>query len=122
MPHQTTLFAWSASERIRGKAMTDELGSWVCIYDALGSLWTVCVDDEPNIDAAVSRYLDSGGTMDTLLDLTTIEAETLRIRASLVVAWFVSSQETRRRTVEMESMQSRERAANRQSAGIWDEE
>jgi hypothetical protein len=99
--------------------MTDELGSWVCIYDALDSLWTVGVDDEPRVDAAVSRYLDSGGTTDTLLDLTTIENETLRIRASLVVAWFVSSPETRRRSVEVESMQKSEHAANRQATGQW---
>ncbi len=97
---------------------TDELGSWVCLYDGTDSCWTVSVDDEPRIDAGVSRHIDSGGHTDTLLDLATTEGAPLRIRASQVVAWFVSTPETRARAVELTKAQEEERAANRQRVGL----
>ena len=101
---------------------SEELGSWVCLYDGPDSNWNVSLDDEPRIDAGVSSYIDSGGNVDTLLDITTVDGAALRIRASTVVAWFVSTPETRRRSVDLGRMQAEERAANRQSAGLWDDD
>jgi len=100
--------------------MNEELGSWVILYDASDSAWSFEVDDEPRIDAAVSRHIDSGGTVDTLLDLTTTDGFRTRIRASHVMAWFVSTPETRRRAVELSHLQDEETKQVKADLGIWE--
>lgn len=92
------------------------------MYDDDGDQWAVVVDDEPRIDAAVSRHVESGGTRDTLLDLTSLEGFPVRIRASAIASWFVSTPDTRRRSAELRKLQSDEAEEHRASLGIWEDE
>lgn len=101
--------------------MNTELGSFVCMYEG-SEMWNVCIEDAPRIDAGVSRYIDSGGTADTLLDLTLLNGYELRIRASRVTAWFISTPDARLRAMELEKLQGEERAAHRTTLGIWDDD
>ena len=54
----------------------------------------VCESDV--IDAAVSLWIDSGRTRDTLLHLTTPYGETYHVLASRITSWFISTEATRR--------------------------
>lgn len=49
------------------------------------------VDDEPALDAAVQRWIDSARTLDTLCLLTTACGTTYTVLASEVTAWIVST-------------------------------
>ncbi|MGB0964393.1 MAG: hypothetical protein ACPGVY_17065 [Mycobacterium sp.] len=102
--------------------MSEDLGSWVCLYDDSESHWTLVAEDEPRIDAAVSLHISSGGTHDTLLDLTGIEGFPIRLRASTVTSWFLSTPESRLRSTELTKLQADESAANRAALGLWDDE
>ena len=56
------------------------------------------------------------------LDLTGVEGFPIKLRASTVAAWFVSTPASRLRSTELTKMQADESAANRAALGLWDDE
>lgn len=100
---------------------TDELGTFVKVFDD-GAYWTIQPHEEPRIDAAVSDYVDSGGGRDRLLQLDAMDGDRLKILASSIRSWFISTPEGRRRNIELEKIAADETKEVRQSLGIWSEE
>lgn len=82
----------------------------------------ICVrpEQESRINAAVSQYVDSGGTRDTLLDLETLAGETYYTKASRITSWYVSTPETRRKIIEVEKLLEDEKKAFQADLGIWE--
>lgn len=76
---------------------------------------------EPALDAAVTAYLSSGGTRDELISLTLLDGSELKLRASAVGSWYVSTPASRTRAVELEKELADELRAIRAAAGIFDE-
>lgn len=96
-------------------------GTYVKLFDSADAF--VCCEphEEPRIDAAVSRYLETGGNVDTLLCLDLVDGCSYKTRASNILAWYVTSPEDRRRRVQWEKDAADENAELRQEAGIWDD-
>lgn len=55
--------------------------------------------DEPAVDVALTRYLESGCTRDELLHLTMSEGGAYRVRVSRVVGWWLMTPEHERRNL-----------------------
>lgn len=60
-----------------------------------GSYFTIVPTDEQRIDAGVTLFLGSGGSRDSLLDLTLVDGGPLRVLASEITCWVVSSPQSR---------------------------
>lgn len=88
---------------------------------AQDTTWAVVPEEEPRLDAAVSLYVDSGGTRDALLQLTLTGGDTLTIKASLVRCWMVSTPEGRRREMELSKESDDEEKAIKQELGMWED-
>lgn len=101
--------------------MNDEIGTFVKLYDSSGY---VCVvgGDEGSIDAAVERWVASGGTANALLCLTLLDGCTYRVKASEITSWFVTTPATRSRAVEMDKLLDDERQENRRAVGLYESE
>lgn len=95
--------------------------TWLTVWEKGGEMYTVEADDEPRIDAAVTQYIDSGESRDTLLRLTFTDGREYTVRASQIVSWATSTPESRRRAVEYEKGQEEETRRFKQELGIWDE-
>lgn len=86
-----------------------------------GDVFYIDPTDEPRIDAAVSSWLDSGGTKDTLLSLTPAEGGDLKLRASCIYCFYPSTTATRRRWIEIRAELEREAAqADRDNSRPWE--
>lgn len=77
--------------------------SFVKVYDIQGDMVGVALSEEPRIDAAVSKWVDSGKTQDTLLSLETPDGSEYKTLASAIQSWLVSTPEIRRRKAEIEA-------------------
>lgn len=92
---------------------------WVQVWDTSAQPTTVNADEEPRIDAAVSQWLASGKTQDTLLDLVTPEGATYKCLASIIVGWYCSTPETRRKRLELNKELDDTDKATKAEIGIW---
>lgn len=97
------------------------IDTYLKVYDGEDSCFVCVPEDEPRVNAAVSRYVDSGCTHDTLLDLTMVEGPTIYIRASDIRCWFVSTPGSRERRIGIDKESEDEYAEHRRAHGIWDE-
>ncbi len=59
--------------------------------------------DEPIVDAAVQRYVDSGKTIDSLLSLTSTGGDSFKVLASSISSWTVSTPAARDREREIDA-------------------
>ena len=73
-----------------------------------GDYFNLEVNEEPRVDVAVCRYIESNETRDTLLDVVSIEGFPTKILASWIVGWLISTPEGRRRSWEVAEMQKEE--------------
>lgn len=96
------------------------------MIDAILTLWdndderiALVPEDEPQIDAAVANYLETG--RDAILHLTTSDGSAFRMLASSVKSWLVTTAEQRLRAITLEHALDTEVREARQSLGIWDE-
>lgn len=81
----------------------------------------VVTGDEPQIDAALTSYLETG--RDSLLHLTTVSGEPYKVRASHIMAWMQSTPESRSRRAELEKAGRDEETINRSTYGLpWVDE
>lgn len=97
-------------------------GSFLKVWQ--GENWVLAIpEEEPRIDAAVSQWIDSGGTRDTILRLTLVDGDTFTLRASTIDSWLLSTPEGRRRSHEWDKAAEDERREQRTAAGFpWDED
>lgn len=95
-------------------------GTYVRVFDEDGNI-SVELDDEPRVDAAVQRWIDSGRTRDTVLSLTCLDGSEIHMLASKITTWYVSTPESRRLQVEFEAAYQQELRQMRAAAG-WMED
>lgn len=96
-------------------------GVFLSVYDMQGGLASVEPGDEGRLDAAVTAYLDSGGTRDSLIHLTMTNGQRYAIRASAVQSWILTTPEGRLKSLEIEQASRQEEKANRMALGIWED-
>lgn len=68
---------------------------WLVLWDTDNDAYYVATHEESKIDAAVTQWIDSQETRDTLLHLDKVDGSFLRIKASGVKAWALSTAATR---------------------------
>ena len=98
------------------------IGTFLKIYEHDSSYTIVEAAEEPRVNAAVEKWIASGCTTDTLLDLTCVDGDDFCIKASAIVSWLLSTPEGRRRRVEWEASVKEESREYKQATGDWDEE
>lgn len=95
-------------------------GTYLKVYDRIGEAVYCIADDEPRIDAAVSRWIET--KRDTLLDLTLLEGTTYKTLASDIMAWTITTPETREYRVALNKANEDEHTEHRHAAGDWEAE
>lgn len=96
--------------------------SWVKVW-FMDEGWVLCpLDEEPRIDAAVTTYIDSGRTRDSLIHLTAVDGGRVVVRASFVSGWSVSDPAMRRAGWEYRAMVEAEDRENKAAVGIFTED
>lgn len=98
-----------------------EPGSFVRLWDTNGAAFMVSIDEEQRIDAAVSKWIDSGKTRDTLLDLIDVIGAPYKTLASEITSWLVLTPESRRAGVIYTKALDDEAQAIRTELGIFEE-
>lgn len=93
---------------------------FLLVWDDQGDTIRVKPKEEAQLDQAVSAWLESGGTRDSLLYLTTINGETYRCLASSIRAWLGSSTVSRRKHLEQMQQLEAEEEEMRRELGIWE--
>lgn len=73
----------------------EHVGTFLQIFTVDRMEIKTMAEDEPVIDAAVSRWVESGKTRDTLLMLTCIDGELYKLLASMACSWTISTPEGR---------------------------
>ena len=97
--------------------------AWLVVFEIANGSTHIDPADEGALDAAVSRYLDSGGTRDELLCLTLSEGGTYRVRASQVSSWYLSTPDHVRHNLIRTHAQRENDRAIRTSMGLpWKED
>jgi hypothetical protein len=82
--------------------------------------WVLCPEyEEPRIDAAVSAYIDSGRSRDSLIHLTALDGGRIVVRASFVSGWSTSDPEMRRAAWEHRAAFEAEDRENKAAVGIF---
>ena len=96
--------------------------SWVNVWFGDGSIGDFAVDEAPRIDAAVTTWLESGGTRDSLIHVTGRWSAECAFLASWVRGWQVNTPESRRRYWEVEKATRDEKAELRNAVGLFGDE
>ena len=97
-----------------------QIERWVSLYTH-DRCWNVMEGDESRIDAAVTRYVETSGAQDTLLDLTATHGVTVRLLASECVAWEVSTPSSRFAEVVLAKREDDESREHQKAAGYKDD-
>lgn len=96
--------------------------AWLVVMECDGSSTDIDPSEESRLDAAVTGYVDSGGTRDVVLSLTMSEGGQYRILASRVVGWWLCTPEHRRRNLLRRQAQEEADRALRVELGLpWEE-
>jgi len=98
-----------------------EVGNFLRVWDESGSFCDFEVEEEPRVNSAVQRWVDSGRTKDTVLDLTTKGGEPFCVLASTITSWKVSTLEGRVAGVDFDVSLQNEIRGLRESLGAFDE-
>lgn len=101
--------------------MTD---TWLTVWESDGMTYTVEIQEEPRIDVAVSQFIESGGTRDSLLHLNMTDGRCYVVRASVITSWAISTPDTRRKSMKYQQWQKEETKRFMQELGVvsWDGE
>ena len=100
--------------------MSEELGTFIILWEEDGDETTLVASDETQLDTAVDQWLRE--ERDTMLHLTTLTGETYRVPASLVKKWVVSTPQGRLRSLELEQLHEAERKQHRNALGLpWED-
>lgn len=99
------------------------IGTYIRVWDAQGGSADVDAADEGRIDAAVQRFIETGGHVDTVLDLTMLNGASYRVLASTIQSWIVSTPDTRLRQMELQKESEEEEREYRVALGLpWEGE
>ena len=99
-----------------------EIGSYVQVNLANNEgYYRVIPDDEPHIDIGVSRWIESGETQNMLLQLTCMDGCTVKILASAISDWFVSTSDSRQKALELQKAYQDEEKGHKMALGMWEE-
>lgn len=98
------------------------IGDYIKLYDNDNNFYIISPEYESTIDSAVSRWIDSGKTLDTLLDIELAEKAPFRILASVIVAWIITTPESRRRYIDFVNEVDKEEKAVKMELGIFEED
>lgn len=97
--------------------------SWLVVLETSESSTHIDPADEGTLDAAVTRYLDSGCTRDELLCLTLSEGGNYRVRVSLIAGWWLNTPEhCMRNLLRNEASKNAERERRATLGLTWKEE
>ncbi len=99
-----------------------EVGTFLKLWDKLGASSLLHVDDEPRVNAAVSRWVDSGRSRDTLLDLTGVDGDQFYTLASEVTSWLVSTPRGRLLSRQWDRDVGNEQQEHKAQLGIWEDD
>lgn len=100
--------------------MTEELGTFVVIYEDDGDVLTVIPRNWDSIEANFAKFHSTG--VDTPLHLTTVAGEECVILASSISKFNRSTPEGRFNALRLEKLRKDERKAHMHEAGYeWDE-
>lgn len=94
--------------------------TYLVVYEGNEGVF-VEADEEGALDAAVTRYVESGRTRDDLLSLTMLTGPEYRVLASRVTSWYLSTPESRRRAIADQKARDDEEREIKQALGMWDE-
>jgi hypothetical protein len=94
-------------------------GTHLIVYETDGKIFVDALE-EPRVSAAVSQYIDSGKTKDTLLDLTLIGGAAYYVRTSNIVSWLISTPSFRRSWEEYDAAMEEEKKALKAEFGSWE--
>lgn len=97
------------------------LSAWLNVWEANGCVFATDPADEPRIDAAVSKWLDSGKTRDTLLSLSFLDGREYKVLASNIVSWAISTSESREKEYEIRKFQEDEDKELKSRVGLWED-
>lgn len=102
----------------------DALGDFLIVYEKGGEVTQVEADESNSVDAAVSAWIDSGRTKDSILYLSMVNGTaTYRVLASCITSWWVSTPAYRRAHLEQVQRQKNESRALKTEMGIpWSED
>lgn len=95
--------------------------TWLRIFEPDGPT-SIAAHEEPRVNAAVSRYVDSGCSHDTLLDLEMIFGDTYYTKASLINSWYISTPAFRRAEIQHQGAYEEEDKSFKAELGIWSED
>lgn len=98
------------------------VGDYIKLFDSDGSFYIIDPKYEQTIDAAVTRYIDSGKTIDTLLDLELAEGASFRFLASKIIGWIYTTPETRKAYLDFTHSVFQEEKSTKASLGIFEED
>ena len=96
--------------------------TWLCVLESDG---TTHIDaaDMGALDAAVSRYVDSGCTRDEVLCLTLVEGGTYHVKASRINSWWLCTPTQRYRDLVRQSRRRDAERNDRAALGLpWKED
>lgn len=97
--------------------------TWLVVLEADGSSTHADPADEGMLDAALSRYVDSGCTRDEILCLTLSEGGNYHVRASRISGWWLNTPEHTRRNLFRTAAQRENRKTIRAELGLpWTED
>lgn len=97
-----------------------DAGTFLFLYDKDSGRVVIDPAEENHIDTAVTAYLESAGTRDSLLHLSMLDGDRYVIRASAVQSWMLSTPAGRRRNAELEKASDDEAKAVKADLGIFD--
>jgi len=97
--------------------------SWLVVLEDDSTATHIDPADEGTLDAAVTRYLESGCTRDELLCLTLSEGGPYRVLASRVVGWWLNTPEHQMHNLMRKEAQKEAEKGRRAALGLpWKEE
>jgi hypothetical protein len=92
---------------------------YVKMFDTDGCFFLLTPGEEHRLDAAKSRFLETG--RNELVHLDLLDGSPFVLPVSDIQCWIMSSPAVRRRSLEIEQVLSQELEATRRELGIWSE-
>lgn len=88
--------------------------SYVKVYTRGDGYVLISLDDEPELDATMTKYLET--MTDELLSLTLLSGSTYKVRASQITSWYLCTPAEREREAEIDE------ALKKESGAPWEKD
>jgi hypothetical protein len=100
----------------------DGLGTYLRVWDHESNCVDVLVEHEPSVDAAVTAWVDSNRTRDSVLRLETVNGHEYKTLASEIASWMISTADGRRLATLQEVARAGEAQQHRYEAGLFEDD